>query len=153
MKLKTESLNSAEASWLGGVAIDVTVRDLPPFRTDEPKVRGGTNTGPAPVEYLMGAYAGCVIAILHMIAADMKFTFETLRVHADGNLDPRGIAGLEGFEPKFHWIKLQIHMATTESADRLETLKAQLSKRCPIYHQFVKAGIPIEETWHVSSAG
>lgn len=40
----------AQSVWRGGRVNDLTIRDFPTFRSDEPPHNEGTNTGPTPLE-------------------------------------------------------------------------------------------------------
>ena len=63
------------------------------FNVDEPEQMGGTNTGPNPVEYVIGAYAGCLNVVSHMVAKEMGFDIDSLKIHIEGDLDPSGFMG------------------------------------------------------------
>lgn len=45
----------AEVAWNGGFRSAAKVRDFEPTQSDEPHQLGGTNTGPNPVEQVLGA--------------------------------------------------------------------------------------------------
>lgn len=149
VSVKSEELDIAEVTWRGGFQIDAQVRDLPPFRIDEPEIRGGTNSGPAPIEYLMGGFAGCIIVILNLVAKEMQFRFDDLRARAMASIDPRAILGREGFE-HFHWMRLEVWLTTAESAERIEQLKELVHRRCPVHNLMRKSGTPLEERWTIS---
>ena len=51
---------SAEIKWKGGFRSEATVRDFAPSASDEPDQLGGTNTGPNPVEQVLGALGNCL---------------------------------------------------------------------------------------------
>ncbi|MEO1460025.1 MAG: OsmC family peroxiredoxin, partial [Pseudomonadota bacterium] len=50
----------AEVQWKGGFKSEATVRDFAPARSDEPEQLGGTDTGPNPVEQILGALGNCL---------------------------------------------------------------------------------------------
>jgi uncharacterized OsmC-like protein len=146
---KTEELDIAEATWISGFQIEAQVRDLAPFPIDEPEIRGGTNSGPAPIECMMGGFAGCIIVILNLVAKEMSFRFNGVRARATASLDPRAIAGREGVE-HFHWIRLEVTLTTAESAERVERVKELVRRRCPVHNLIRKSGTPLEEQWTIS---
>ena len=49
----------ADSRWVSGTKNEISVRRFPAFTTDEPKNMGGENAAPSPMEYLIGAAAGC----------------------------------------------------------------------------------------------
>ncbi len=83
---------AVEAQSLSKTRTDVSVRDLV-FSVDEPERLGGTNTGPNPVEYLLGSLAGCLSYIGHLVAREMGFEIQSMRMHIEGNLDPLAYLG------------------------------------------------------------
>jgi len=46
----------AEVNWHGAFRSDAKIRDFDPIASDEPSGLGGTNSGPNPVEQLLGAF-------------------------------------------------------------------------------------------------
>ena len=49
------------------------------FLIDEPAELGGTNEGPNPVEYLLGAFAGCLNVMAHLVAQEMNMELRSLK--------------------------------------------------------------------------
>jgi len=47
--------NRAGGRMLSRSAAEITVRHFPPLLSDEPPVRGGTDRGPSPLEYVLVA--------------------------------------------------------------------------------------------------
>ena len=50
------------------------------FLADEPASLGGTDTGPTPYEYLLGALAGCMAMTLRMYADRKQWPLESVEV-------------------------------------------------------------------------
>lgn len=50
------------------------------FLADEPASLGGTDTGPTPYEYLLGALAGCMVMTLRMYADRKQWPLESVEV-------------------------------------------------------------------------
>ena len=63
---------SVEADSVSKTRIDVSVGNHV-FSIDEPTRLGGTDAGPNPVKYMLGALAGCLNVVGHMIAREMGF--------------------------------------------------------------------------------
>lgn len=103
------------------------------FNVDEPVELGGTNTGPNPVEYIIGAYAGCLNVVGHMIAQEMGFTLDSLRIHVEGSLDPAGFMGKDpSVRPGYKEIRVTFDVASSASREMLDEWLEAVSERCPV---------------------
>lgn len=127
----------------------VTTRDVATV-VDEPLARGGSNEGPSPTETLMASLIACTNVITQRIAARDGVAIGSLRVEAKASLDRRGAALEQEIETPFSNIRLEIHVATDATPDQLETIKADLTRYCPIAKVIRGSGAPIDETWVVS---
>ncbi|GGC54706.1 OsmC family protein [Haloferax sulfurifontis] len=110
----------------------VSVRDFE-FVVDEPESLGGANAGPNPVEYVLGALAGCLNVTAHVVAREMDLDVRDLEIAIEGGLDPAKFMGKRddaraGYE--------EIRVAVTADVDAdAETIGAWLSAveaRCPV---------------------
>ncbi|ELZ93051.1 OsmC family protein [Haloferax sulfurifontis] len=110
----------------------VSVRDFE-FVVDEPESLGGANAGPNPVEYVLGALAGCLNVTAHVVAREMDLDVRDLEIAIEGDLDPAKFMGKRddaraGYE--------EIRVAVTADVDAdAETIGAWLSAveaRCPV---------------------
>ena len=63
------------------------------FTVDEPEALGGTDEGPNPVEYLLGAWAGCLNVVAHTVAEEQDIEIRALEVDLEGGLDPKKFLG------------------------------------------------------------
>jgi uncharacterized OsmC-like protein len=103
------------------------------FSVDEPVALGGTNTGPNPVEYIIGAYAGCLNVVGHMIAGEMGFTIDSMKIHIEGDLDPAGFMGKNpNVRPGYKEIRVNFDLHTNASDDTLQQWLQAVSSRCPV---------------------
>lgn len=127
----------------------VTTRDVATL-VDEPLARGGTNTAPSPTETLMASLIACTNVITQRIAARDGVRIASLVVDAQALLDRRGAALEEEIETPFSDIRLEIRIATDATPEQLETIKADLTRFCPIAKVIRGSGVPIAETWIVS---
>ena len=60
---------------------------------DEPEGLGGTDEHANPVEYLLAGLAGCVNVVGHLVAKEMGFTIDKLKVEISGNINPNKLFG------------------------------------------------------------
>ncbi|MBQ8670843.1 MAG: OsmC family protein [Oscillospiraceae bacterium] len=103
------------------------------FVIDEPVNAGGTNLGPNPVEYLLGALAGCMSITARLVAKQMGIAVNHLSIDLEGDLDTakfmgRSAQGRSGYSE----IRLTVN-ADLEATpqQKLEWMKA-VKARCPV---------------------
>ncbi len=58
---------------------------------DEPRSRGGTDTGPAPYDLLLSALAACTAITLRMYADRKRWSLGAIRVEVEISTDPDGV--------------------------------------------------------------
>jgi len=103
------------------------------FSVDEPSELGGTDTGPNPVEYVIGAYAGCLNVVGHMIANEMGFKLDSLKIHVEGSLDTAGFLGQDpSVRPGYQEIRVRFDVSTSAPQSVLDQWLATMNKRCPV---------------------
>ena len=123
---------SVDAVSIGKTRTEVTARDLV-FNVDEPEKLGGTNTGPNPVEYVLGALAGCLNVIGHLIAKEMDFEINSLNMHLEGVLDPLSYLGKKtNVRPGYKEILVKIDIESSASPEILQQWARAIELRCPV---------------------
>lgn len=137
------------SSWLGKMSTRHYVRDFT-FLVDEPEKLGGTNKAPTPLEYVLGAFNGCLFVVIQMIAREQQFQFKDVVIESYGTVDRRGLLGTADVSPHFQEVVNEITFVTEESKERLDALKAEVQKRCPMYNLFVDAGIDVQLNWQIA---
>lgn len=138
---------SASGKWISGVETELYVRDFSSFITDEPVVLGGTDKGPNPMEYVVGAFIGCYSVMISLISQELEFSYNGIEFETAGIIDIRGLMGVEGVSPHFQKIRLNVYIETPENDERLEQLQESVEKRCPAFNLFKDAGIPLDVKW------
>ena len=100
---------------------------------DEPESLGGTNLGANPVEYLLASLTGCLNVVGHMIAREMGFKIEELKISAKGSLNPAKLLGKPS-EDRAGFLSISVEMKTKTTADQdtLDKWAQAVEKRCPI---------------------
>ncbi|PZE21638.1 OsmC family protein [Paenibacillus xerothermodurans] len=136
----------AASQRLGRFKNENTVRGFT-FRIDEPEKLGGTDTGPTPMEYVLGSFNGCLLIVIETIASEMKLNVKDLRAESTGLVDRRGLFGTADVTPHFLEVHNSIVFDTDEPWEKIELLKQAVLKRCPAYNLFKDAGIPITLDW------
>ncbi len=147
---------SVTTRYLGGYKSEISIRDLPVSFLDEPRDLGGTNAGPTPLESVLASLCGCTAMIAHIMKREMGFDLTGLRCEADGITDVRRAemrrtgkkySEVEPIAYHFHEVHQRIFITTPESDDRLETLKQQVARLCPVSRLLEDAGVPFHVTW------
>lgn len=123
------------------------------FPIDQSIKAGGTNEAPTPMDYVLGSFNGCVLIIIERVALELDFSFSNLKAHSVGNVDLRGVLGVDGVSPHFQKVSNTIWFETVESEERIEQLKEIVAKRCPVYNLFKDAGVVIELNWVRDNGG
>lgn len=100
---------------------------------DEPGDLGGTNAGPNPVEYILGALSGCLNVVGHLVAKEMGFNLRGIELEVEGDLDPGKFSG-KSMENRAGYQEIRVNVKPDTDADE-ETLEEWLKAievRCPV---------------------
>ena len=124
-----------------GFRADVTARTHG-FVIDEPTSLGGTDAGPTPYEYLLGALSGCTAMTLRLYANRKGWPLESVEVkmrtsrshEVDCENCEKAAVGIQRIERK-----IEMHGALTE--EQKERL-LEIADRCPV-KQTLERGIKI----------
>ncbi|SFE70288.1 OsmC family protein [Alteribacillus iranensis] len=147
--MSTEQLMkvATEGQWEGGVKTSISVRDFEPLIVDEPASLGGGDEGPNPVEYVLAGLSSCTSVMIALIAKEQDFTFNGVEFKNEGDIDIRGLQGVEGVSPHFQEVRFDVILDTTENEDKIQQLKEAVEKRCPVMNLLRDADIPVETKW------
>lgn len=129
-----------------GKRTDVTTKGHS-FTIDEPTSVGGTDVGASPLEYLLGALAGCEEVIAQGVAKKLDFKLDGMEFDVQGVLDPRGLAGDPGVKPYFQKVTTTVRVQTSETSERVQQLQEAVEKQCPVFTLIQAAGVEIETRW------
>lgn len=110
----------------------VEARDFE-FVVDEPAALGGTNDGPNPVEYLIGAWAGCLNVVVHTVSEERGIDLDGVEVEIQGELDPRKFLGAaEDVRAGYQELDVAITVESDADRDTLDALSEAVEERCPV---------------------
>jgi len=112
----------------------------------------GTNTAATPLETLLSSLLGCKCAIIHKVAAAMRFDFSAIELDAVADLDMRGINGVRGVRPYFSKVDLIIKVCSNESEKKFDRLLKNVEYRCPVMNLFVSADVEVNIDWQLIPA-
>jgi len=115
--------------------------------SDEPEERGGTNEGFAPTEFFLASLLACSNVISHKIAKKNDINLDSFELSMDIEFNRLGVTLQEEVDLPFLDIKLRIEATTDASEEKLEILRRDLPRYCPIAKMISAAGTPIETEW------
>ncbi|BDG47815.1 OsmC family protein [Parageobacillus sp. KH3-4] len=138
---------SAKGKWESGVKTNISIRNFPAFSMDEPAELGGADAAPTPLEYVVAALCGCNGVMIPLVAEELGFTFSGIDFETTGIIDTRGLMGEEGVCTHFQKVRFQVNIRTEESEERMEQLKKEVERRCPVLNLLLDAGIQVDTKW------
>lgn len=100
---------------------------------DEPQNLGGTDHGANPVEYVLGALAGCLNVVGHVVAKEMNMPLSGLTIELEGDLDPARFMGKATQERAgYQEIRVKVKPDTVADAETLAKWLHAVETRCPV---------------------
>lgn len=142
LKVKTSG------KWEETLKTSISIRNFPRFIVDEPRSLGGTDEGPNPVEYVLAALTSCTSVMIGLISKEKDFSYQGVDFENDATLDLQGLMGVKGVSPHFQSVNFDVVFRTHEHDSRIEELKEEVEKRCPVYNLLKDAGVRIESNWY-----
>ena len=126
----------------------VSARDFE-FTVDEPENLGGDDSAPTPVEYLSGAWAGCLTVVAYRVADEHDIQIEALQIDIEGDLDPRKFLGIiEDSRPGYQELRVDVQIETDAEDAALSEWFAAVEERCPVGDNLSNE-TPVETTYTV----
>lgn len=103
------------------------------FVIDEPEAAGGANEGPTPVEYLLGALAGCMSITARAAAKELGIQIFSLGIGIEGDLDPARFLGQPTQSRSgYREIRAVITADTSADAETRQRWLRMIEARCPV---------------------
>ncbi|WP_115891370.1 OsmC family protein [Haloferax sp. Atlit-48N] len=117
----------------------VSVRDFE-FVVDEPESLGGANAGPNPVEYVLGALAGCLNVTAHVVAREMDLDVRDLEIAIEGDLNPATFMGKRD-DGRAGYEEIRVAVTADVDADEatIDAWLAAVESRCPVSDNLTNA--------------
>lgn len=115
-----------------GFLSETAIRDFTVI-SDEPAELGGTDKGPNPVEYVLGAFAACQEIVIKAYATVLNIDLKSVKVDVSGHLDLHGFLNLSEERAGFTSVTYKTTIETNETdKDKLKALEELSVKRCPV---------------------
>lgn len=152
--LRAEKLNSAGNAWGERISANVANASLTfktngtaqgsvattitsgkhTFLVDEPVGLAGDDQAASPVEYALGALISCQVVVYRLYAHQLGIKIESLTIDAEGDLDVRGLFGIdENTRSGFSDVRLKVKITGPESAERYAELQQTVDAHCPVF--------------------
>ena len=133
----------AEVQWTGGFRSEATIREFGPMRSDEPDQLGGTNTGPNPVEQVLGALGNCLAVGYAANATATGIKISDLSISVEGDLDLHTFLGIADGNAGFSRIKVSVAIDSDASPEQLQALHDKVAATSPVGHTLSRA-VPLD---------
>ncbi len=130
---------NAEVTWKGGFRSEARIREFASAKSDEPNQLGGTNTGPNPVEQVLGALGNCLAVGYAANATVAGITINDLTIQVEGDLDLRTFLGLADGNAGFNNISVKVHLDSDASPEALQALHDKVTNTSPVGHTLNRA--------------
>jgi len=109
---------------------------------DEPKVLGGTDLGPNPVELILAALGSCLVVLAASLAPDHQVEFSNLKIELEGDLDPDGYMEKNpDVRVGYQEIRYRVLLDSPSEQQDIQALLAHVERLCPVKDTL--AGVPI----------
>jgi len=142
---KADAVFKANSKLTDGFLAEVNIRDFN-FQSDEPEDLGGTNKGPNPVEYVLGAFAACQEIVIQAYATVLGIKISSVQVDVEGDLDLHGFFNLSDQRAGFTGIRYTTTIETEErDTEKLKQLEQLSATRCPVL-DIIQNPVPLEGT-------
>ena len=133
----------SESALQSGLQSHVSMRDHK-LTVDEPKDLGGQDTGPNPVELILGALGSCQEITYRAYATALGIPLDEVSVTLDGDIDLRGFFGVDDtVRPGYGAIKGTVRLVSSAPEADLEMLRGAVNAHCPVLDMLVNP-VPVE---------
>lgn len=127
----------------GGLRVDLS-NGRHEWRADEPPIKNGEDTGPAPYELLLGSLAACTLITLAMYARHKGIEVSSVSARYEFDRVPaEECAGCEAETGKVERIQSQIRIEGNLDESQRARLR-QIVQRCPV-HRTLESGLHIDD--------
>jgi uncharacterized OsmC-like protein len=129
-------------AWKGGFRSEAKIRDFGSARSEEPDQLGATNTGPNPVEQVLGALGNCLAVGYAANATAMGIAINNLTIRVEGDLDLHTFLGLKEGHAGFSQITAKVELDSDASPEDIQALHAKVTSTSPVGHTLNRA-VPV----------
>ena len=124
----------AQVNWKGGFRSEASIRDFAPAASDEPDTLGGTDTGPNPVEQVLGALGNCLAVGYAANATVAGITIDNMSIIVEGDLDLHTFLGMKEGNAGYDNISVKVTLDCDASPEALAALHEKVINTSPVGH-------------------
>lgn len=114
---------------------------------DEPVLRGGTDEGPMPVEYLFMGLLGCTQVISNKLAAANGVVFTSMDIDISVTMDSHGTRLINPIDIPFPEVILDIVVAYDGPRAGAIAVVQKLKHHCAVSKMLQESGTRVVENW------
>lgn len=123
---------SSTVVWQEGFHVEVAIRNHATIVVDEPEWLAGTNSGPNPVELLLGALGACLTSAFIAVASLSSVPINSLETNVSGDVDLQVFLGLKDGNAGFDQITVQFMVDSPADDEQIRQIGAQAAKISPV---------------------
>lgn len=113
-----------------------------PFTIDQPKMSGGNDEGPNPLEVFLSSLPACICAIGRIIANQKRIDLKGIEVQVEGDIDKDFLLGkTEEGRSGFTEIRSFVNIDADLTKEEKEEFLNEVAVRCPIADNIVHKSI------------
>ena len=132
----------ADSRQVQGLQSETKIRNFT-LTDDEPESLGGTDTGPNPVELILGALASCQEITYRAFADALEIPLDGVSVRIEGDLDLRGFFAVDDdVRAGFQDIRGIVELDSPASEEELARLTQIVDAHCPVL-DILRAPVPV----------
>lgn len=125
-----------------GASFATNINCSHPFVIDQPKMAGGNDEGPNPLEIFLSSLPACICAIGRIIAMQRRIKLRGISVEVEGDIDKdfllgKTTDGRAGFTEIRSFVKIDADMTIEEK----EAYLKEIEVRCPIADNIAQASV------------
>ena len=111
------------------------------IHTDEPPAMGGSGSAPNPIELLLAAWSGCIIATARMLAHEHGVDLGEVSANVEGTIDPHRVQGDRAAQAGLCSARAVLQVSHVQP---LPWLREEIEARCPISGTIQRSGADVE---------
>lgn len=136
--MQTQGTTRADVKLIGNQHSEAKVRTFI-IASGEPSSAGGGDEGPTPLEYFASSIGFCENVTFERHAGLSGVDVDSLETAVRGRYERKGLFEIDGAEPSFKEIIVEMKITTREPEEKIIELVKLVHKRCPMHATISKA--------------
>jgi uncharacterized OsmC-like protein len=136
------AISTIKTSAVMGEKFSTKVNCSHPFVIDQPKMMGGDDEGPNPLEIFLASLPACICALGRIIANQRRIELRGMEVEVEGDIDKdfllgKTTTGRAGFTEIRSFVHIDADMGKAEK----EAFLKEIATRCPIADNMIYTSV------------